>query len=206
MHSQKAFAPIIIVLGIVVLIGVAGGAFYYQRLSNKNTVESNSTIPALPLPPSPPPLLISPDDAPAPISKNVKDVISYMVPLEWKEEVYDNGAGVGLYSPDFLKGDDFGPSAGCFINIIHRSYPQETHVGNMETQPQGAIELKEIRDFEINGHPASSYIKSYEGTFYTTAIADGKNGIISISLLAGASDLTSCQSTSEQFIKAVRFK
>lgn len=124
--NQKGLAPLLIIVGIALVLGIAGGAYYLRTLNpmeNQTSSKENNTEYQVPIPsPSPLPVpsasMMNPVPSPSMVSKiytvpsnwktwsYVSDEFSYKLPPDWVSE----GGGTLYYFRDAA----FKPDRGGF--------------------------------------------------------------------------------------------
>lgn len=133
---QKGFAPLIIILGILVILGIAGGAFYLGR----STISNPSPTPAVTSQITPP---LNPSTNPAPTGSgetdnwktytNTQAGISFKYPNNWIVEPYDI-PGFSYFHGIIqlkIKGQQYGPEPAT-MSISYWDNPENLTLDKFE--------------------------------------------------------------------------
>lgn len=167
MHKQKGFAPILIILSIVLLLGVAGGVYYFGKSQTPKPQTPQPTITPSPTPDASHAPTGAGETANWKIYNNQKYQFTFKYPTNWQLiEKGDSGAiTVSLYPPDVdlqkLSPDD--PQIG--VQILTSPIPS----GNLSQQ--GIDFITDWKRVTINGIMGFSY-KTHQCAPQCTATVD----------------------------------
>ena len=145
---QRGQLQILILVGIMIIAAIAGGAYYLGRSTLKP-----SPIPVV----TPQPTLIR--DSSDGIRKSLDDEIVYSIPKDWIKEIhtYDNQTWINISSLDYIPEGIAHTKQGMSIDITKY---------DSEDAPCGFVDtagVSEPINTSINDIPAITQVITYEG-------------------------------------------
>lgn len=178
MVSQKGFAPILVVLSIIVVMGLAGGAYYYN-VFNENSQENTPSSPKI----SPLPTESSPPQASSTaVPSAEKEVVTITLPEGWKKKIINDenlkDYRIQITSPDYeqITSNSWpGLNIGIFKGNNAQTYEEkykEIYDGINNPNPESAT-YKNLQKTTVAGYKALSYDYFFEGNVNYYELWDG---------------------------------